>query len=119
MGTPYTILFVEDDAGVRESTTAILSAHGFRMLVAGGGGEALRYLEEESVDVLFTDVVVPGVNGIELAKRARRLRPDLKIMFMTAYYSRAAEAAALGTLMFKPVREAEMVAGLTELLGAD
>jgi CheY-like chemotaxis protein len=119
MAALYTVLFVEDDADVRESTTAILSAHGFRMLVARSADEALRYLEREHVDVLFTDVVMPGVNGIGLAKRARELRPDLKIMFMTAYYSRAAEAAALGNLMFKPVREAEIVAGLTELLGAD
>ncbi|HUH86174.1 MAG TPA: response regulator [Stellaceae bacterium] len=119
MATPYTILFVEDDAGVRDSTSAILAAHGFRLLVACSGAEALRYLKEEPIDVLFTDVVMPGLNGIELAKQAKRLRPRLKIMFMTAYYSRAAEAAALGNLMFKPVREAEMVAGLTELLGAD
>ncbi len=60
---------------------------------------------------------MPGVDGIELAKRAKRLRPDLKIMFMTAYYSRAAEAAALGTLMFQPVREAEDGAAGSGLAG--
>jgi CheY-like chemotaxis protein len=119
MAAPHTILFVEDDAGVRESTTAILSAHGFRMLVAPSAEEALGYIAQEQIDVLFTDIVMPGVNGIELAKRARQLRPDLKIVFMTAYYSRAAEAAALGSLMFKPVREAEMVAGLTALLAPE
>jgi len=119
MSAPYTILFVEDDVGVRESTTTILSAHGFRMLVARNADEALAYLEREHVDVLFTDVVMPGVNGIALAKQATARRPALKIMFMTAYYSRAAEAAALGKLMFKPVREAEMVAGLRELIALE
>lgn len=68
--------------------------------------------------MLFTDVVMPGVNGVTLAKQARARRPGLTNMFMTAYYSRAAEAAALGNLMFKPVREAEVVAGLTELIAS-
>ena len=118
MAVLCTILFVEDDAGVRDSTVAILSDRGFRMLVARNAEEALRALETEPVDILFTDIVMPGINGIELAKRAKALRPDLKIMFMTAYYSRAREAAALGRLIFKPVREAEMVAELRGLLAA-
>lgn len=113
-----TILFVEDDVGVRESTAAILAGKGFRMLVARNGQEALRFIAEESIDILFTDIVMPGINGIDLAKQARAMRPDLKIMFMTAYYSRAREAAEIGRLMFKPVREAEMVAELTDLLAA-
>jgi two-component system, cell cycle response regulator CpdR len=116
MSAPYTILFVEDDEGVRESTAAILASSGFRLLVAQSGEEALQLLDQGHVDVLFTDVVMPGLNGIELAKRAKRLRPDLKIMFMTAYYSRAAEAKEVGKLLFKPVRDAEILAGLAELL---
>jgi CheY-like chemotaxis protein len=113
-----TILFVEDDEGVRESIAAILALNGFRLLVAQSGYEAMRLFAQEHVDVLFTDVVMPGFNGIELAKHAKQLRPDLKVLFMTAYYSRAREAKELGKLLFKPVRDVQIVAALTDLLAA-
>jgi CheY-like chemotaxis protein len=119
MTAPYTILFVEDDEGVRESTATILAQHGFRLLVAQSGEEAMRLLGQEHVDVLFTDVVMPGLNGIELATQAKRLQPGLKVMFMTAYYSRGAEAQQLGRLLFKPVRDAQIVAELSDLLASD
>jgi CheY-like chemotaxis protein len=111
-----TILFVEDDEGVRESTARSLALPGCRLLIAGGGYEALRLFAQEHVDVLFTDIVMPELNGIELAKRAKRLQPDLKVLFMTAYYSRAEEARELGMLLFKPVREAQIVEALADLL---
>jgi CheY-like chemotaxis protein len=114
-----TILFVEDDEGVRESTAEILALNGFRLLVAQSGHEAMRLFAQEHVDVLFADIVMPGLNGIELAKQARQLRPDLKVMFMTAYYSRAAEAKELGKLLFKPVRDEQIVEALAELLAAE
>lgn len=116
MTHPFTILFVEDDSGIRDTTAQLLEARGFRMLVASSGAEALRLLAENHVDVLFTDVVMPEMNGIDLAKRAKLLNPDLKIMFMTAYYSRGAEAAKLGTLLYKPLRETEMAFELEKLL---
>jgi two-component system, cell cycle response regulator CpdR len=120
MVDPYTILFVEDDQTVRESTAQILASKGFRMLVAQDGYEALRLLVENHVDVLFTDIVMPDLDGIELAKKAMLLRPDLKIMFMTGYYSRAADATRLGVgrLLFKPLRGAEIASELQTFLAA-
>lgn len=117
MSAPFTVLFVEDDEGVRETTTAVLAAHGIRLLVAVGGYEALDLIAREHIDVLFTDIVMPGLNGIELAKRAKIQQPEIKIMFMTAYYSRAAEAQQLGKLLFKPLRAREIIEELDELLG--
>ncbi len=116
MASAHTILFVEDDSGVRDATAEILSAHGFRMLVAAGAHDALRLIAENHVDVLFTDIVMPEMNGIELARRARLHQPDLKLIFMTGYYSRAAEAMQLGKLLFKPLRAEEIEAELEELL---
>ncbi len=115
----YTILFVEDDEGVRESTELILAAAGFRLLVAKDGGEALRLLAENDVDVLFTDIVMPGISGIELARLAKERQPDIKVMFMTAYYPRGEDAEALGKLMFKPVRAGRMVEELTGLISSE
>ena len=117
MSIPCTVLFVEDDEGVRESTAAILERHGVRLFVAKDGYEALDTIAKEHVDVLFTDIVMPGLNGIDLAKRALGYQPDLKVMFMTAYYSRAGEAQRLGKLLFKPLRAREIEAELDELMG--
>jgi DNA-binding NtrC family response regulator len=105
---PLTVLFVEDDTGVRDITARLLESKGVRLLVAAGSEEAMRLLEKTEVDVLFTDVVMPGLNGIELAKQAKLLRPDLKVVFMTGYYSRAAEARNFGALLYKPVRSDEL-----------
>ena len=71
MSTPFTVLFVEDDEGVRKSTRIILAEHGVRLLVATDGSEALDPVAQEHIDVLFTDIVMPNLNGIELAKRAK------------------------------------------------
>jgi CheY-like chemotaxis protein len=114
----YTILLVDDDEDIRETTGELLSLNGFRKLVAHDGDEALRLLGQEHVDVLFTDMVMPGLDGINLAKQAKRLQPDLKIMFMTGYYSQSAEAKMLGKLLSKPFRETEMIAALKDLLAA-
>ena len=118
MPPPCTILFVEDDTAVRQSTAALLASSGFCLLVATDGYEAMRLAAQNHVDVLFTDIVMFGMNGIELAKQAKLLHPDLKVMFMTGYYSRAAEAARLGRLLFKPVRGAEIESELGNLLAA-
>jgi two-component system, cell cycle response regulator CpdR len=81
--------------------------------------EAQQLLGLEPVDVLFADAVMSALNGSELAKRAKRLRPNLKIMFMTGYYSRAAGAEKLGKLLFRPLRETELVAQPSDLLASN
>jgi two-component system, response regulator YesN len=68
------------------------------------------------VHVLFSDIVMPGVSGTDLARQVRQQYPDVKIMLMTGYYSRAAEAVKLGKLMYKPLRGALIIEELTNLL---
>jgi len=82
-----TILIVEDDPDVREMVVGILSDLGYRTLVASNGPEALAILNRDrSVDLLFTDIVMPaGMSGTELARRASRLRPDLKVLLSSGY----------------------------------
>lgn len=116
MADPIAVLFVEDDSHARASTAEILARHGFAMLVASDAEEALRLLENRKIDLLFTDIVMPGMDGVELARRAKQLQPDVKILFMTGYYSRAAEAARLGRLIFKPVREAQLEQAIRSLI---
>ena len=82
-----TILLVEDNELLLASTTEMLQRHGYRVLTAADGSTALHTLEvEKDIQLLFTDVGLPGgLNGRQLADAARRLRPDLKVLFTTGY----------------------------------
>ena len=81
-----TILVVEDDEALRSYTTEILAELGYRVLAAHDGASALQMLESNPVDLLFTDVVMPGgMNGRQLADEAVRRRPGLKVLFTTGY----------------------------------
>jgi PAS domain S-box-containing protein len=83
-----TILVVEDDDDVRMYSVEILRELGYRVLEAHDSASALRLLERQDgrVDLLFSDIVLPGgVNGEQLAERARGVRPDLKVLFTTGY----------------------------------
>ena len=81
-----TILVVEDDDNLRSYTTDILTELGYRVLQAPDGPRALKALADHRVDLLFTDVVMPGgMNGRQLADEALRRKPSLKILFTTGY----------------------------------
>lgn len=118
MAEPFTVLFVEDDPGVRASTERLLASKGLQLLVARDASRALHLLEVFRVDVLFTDIVMPDIDGIALAKQAKLLQPEIKLLFMTGYYSRATDATRLGKLLFKPVREPQILEAVRELMMA-
>ena len=83
-----TILLCEDDEDVRAYTVELLAELGYRVLEAADGPAALRLLDDPAarVDLLFTDVVLPGgMSGAELARQARRARPGLRVLFTTGY----------------------------------
>jgi signal transduction histidine kinase len=81
-----TILVVEDDDELRSYATDILRELGYRVMAAANGADALALLDRETdVDLLLTDVVMPGINGRELADAAVRRRPALKVLFTTGY----------------------------------
>jgi two-component system, cell cycle response regulator CpdR len=116
MARTFTVLFVDDDDLVRAPLAALLKLHGVRVLTATSAIEAISILTRERADVLFTDIVMPDQDGIELAKHAKKLQPDLRIMFATGYFSRAASAERLGKLLFKPLRADEVQAALDDVL---
>jgi signal transduction histidine kinase len=81
-----TVLLVEDEDAVRNACRRILERAGFNVLEASNGHQALAELQEESIDLLLTDVVMPGgVSGRELADSLRKNRPGLKVLFMSGY----------------------------------
>jgi CheY-like chemotaxis protein len=82
-----TILVVEDDADVRANAMELLRELGYNVIEVGDGPAALRILEgDEAIALLFTDVGLPGgMNGKQVADQARRLRPELRVLFTTGY----------------------------------
>ena len=81
-----TILLVEDDPDVREYLTSTLSGFGYRVISAGDAAEALCAFDSGgSVDALVTDMVMPGVNGVELARRLRARDPGIRVLFLSGY----------------------------------
>ena len=116
MAQAFTVLIVDDDPLVLGTIVRITEAKGFRVLAAEGAIEALRILGRQHVDVLFTDIVMPGPDGIELAKQAKRLQPGIEVLFSTGYFSRAADALRVGKLLAKPMRAAQIETALQEVL---
>jgi PAS domain S-box-containing protein len=121
-GGRETILVVEDDPMVRGLVTKRLIELGYRVLEAAEGGAARKILEgQEPIDLLLTDVVLPGaVTGRELGETAKRLRPKLKILYSSGYTQHSIDHQ--GKLdpgvqfLPKPFRRAELAAKVREVL---
>ena len=82
-----TILLVEDEPQVSELVTRALRKNGYTVLRASRGAEALEILRtvDTRVDLLLTDIVMPGMNGRELADRVKQLRPEIPVLYMSGY----------------------------------
>ena len=82
-----TLLLVEDNNSVRRSLLAALRHSGFRVLEASGGAEALRIIEQpgQRIDLMITDLVMPGMNGRQLMEHAHELRAEMPVLFISGY----------------------------------
>lgn len=101
------VLVVEDDSAVRKFARRGLEATGYSVLTAVGGEEALRASEDwgETIDVLLTDITMPGIHGPELAARIRAQRPRIGVVFMSGYaddLGPGAELSASSEILPKP-----------------
>jgi two-component system, cell cycle sensor histidine kinase and response regulator CckA len=96
-GGGQTILLVEDDEMLREGFAEVLEHKGYKVLVASNGHEALNICEsyKDVIHMLLTDVVMPGMGGFELAKKAFVMRSEMSILFMSGYTDAALENAGL------------------------
>src|ERR1700742_1231489 len=79
------ILLAEDDTSMREYLQRALQRVGYEVEAVGCGTEAIPLLENERFDLLLTDIVMPEMDGIELAQRAGELAPDMRVMFITGF----------------------------------
>ncbi len=120
-GGVETILVVEDDEAVRDFTTESLRELGFDVLEAADGQSALRMLAEHpEVELLFTDVGLPGMNGRELVEQVNQLRPDVPVLFTSGYAQQAIVDQGRLTpgvrLLSKPFTRVQLSAHIRELL---
>ncbi len=115
------LLVVEDDPQVLAVTVQVLRELGYDTITAPHAQAALEKLEAgEEIDLLFSDVVMPGgCNGVELAKRAKAMRPDLKVLLSSGYVGEAAALTAEAfELIDKPYEQATLAARLAQILAA-
>jgi CheY-like chemotaxis protein len=114
-GGEETILLVEDEEAVRSLVREILSRLGYRVLVASDGIEALTLSQRfpEAIHLLLTDVIMPGMDGRELAERMMVARPDTRILFMSGY---AEPPIPDDVLLQKPVTPDALARKVAEVL---
>jgi CheY-like chemotaxis protein len=119
-----TILLVEDEAALRKMLRESLAGAGYRVLEASDGSDALRKWEREagSIDLLLTDVVMPLVNGRELAKRLTTVAPHMQVIYISGYaddmlaYHGTLEPGTI--LLQKPFSPAALLVKVREVLDA-
>ncbi|MGH9762694.1 MAG: response regulator, partial [Blastocatellia bacterium] len=117
-----TILLAEDEKGVRELSREYLQMNGYTVLEAEDGHMALELASMHAgpIELLMTDVVMPGISGRELAQRIGRIRPGIKVLYMSGYTDQAVvhqgvlEADAV--LLQKPFTVTTLAAKLREIL---
>ncbi len=90
-----TLLVVDDEQANLDSLERIFSREGYRVLLAGSGATAVELLRNEPVDVLLTDLMMPGMSGQELLRAVRAVSPDAEVVLMTAYGTVEAAVAAM------------------------
>lgn len=111
------ILVVDDDDGVRENLAELFELVGYAVVTAGSAPDAMQKLAQQDVDLLLTDYRMPGPNGVELIESARRLKPRLRAILMTAFGDSFTEIESVrrGAIGYvnKPF-EADEITGLVE-----
>lgn len=113
------VLFVEDEADTRLLVGEGLSMSGFRVRTVDDGAEAIRALQEDSYDLVVTDVNMPhGVSGIEVAEEVHRVQPSAKVLIVSGYARAQLPELPEGTrYLAKPYRIGELASMLRTMLG--
>jgi two-component system, cell cycle response regulator CpdR len=116
------IILAEDDESMRRFLVKALERAGYDVVSFSNGAEAYECLCKKSFTLLLTDIVMPEMDGIELAKRASELQPKMKIMFITGFAAVAlhpdSKAPREARILSKPVHLRELVREVDRLLAA-
>ncbi len=107
MNATRKVLVVDDDPVVRKSFDRVLTSKGYAVITAENGEEALRKLSAEKYDVVYTDIRMPGMSGLEVAEKVKARQPWTPVVIITGYGNDAAEArakaAGVANFLHKPL----------------
>ena len=112
------ILLAEDDEVMRTYLTRALERAGYLVTAVDNGAAALPLIEGERFDLLLTDIVMPEMDGIELAQRASAASPDLRVMFITGFAAvtlRAGQALPAARVLSKPFHLRDLIGEVDRL----
>ena len=112
------ILLAEDDESMRVYLARALERVGYAVVAVDNGMAAIPLLESEPFDLLLTDIVMPEMDGIELAQKATALAPDMRVMFITGFAAvalKAGKAAPSAKVLSKPFHLRDLVAEVDRL----
>jgi len=116
------ILLAEDDTVMREYLTRALERSGYAVTAVDRGTAALPLLAESRFDLLLTDIVMPEMDGIELAQRAAEIDPDMRVMFITGFAAvtlKAGRAMPQARILSKPFHLRDLVLEVDRLFTVD
>jgi CheY-like chemotaxis protein len=116
-----TILIVEDDDNLRNILHRALEGYGFYVFPAAESAEALRLCQQHTIDLVVTDIALPGLNGIELSERIRAARPDMMFLFVTGFGDQFPELGELirsgaANILEKPFLPSELLRRVEDTL---
>src|SRR3979409_356189 len=118
MSRLHTILLTDDEPDLREVVAETLAEAGYAVLTATDGHDAVRVLADNWVNLLITDVKMPGIDGFELARQAKVMRPQIQVIYVSGYDENGTknDGPVYGPVLVKPFRLAELVAAVDQLL---
>ena len=121
VGGSETILLVEDDTSVRDLTRQMLEESGYRVIPAANGNDALRLCANPGhIDLMVTDIVMPQMRGVEVARRVARIRPGVRVLLMSGYTDNSIDLESAGSISFlqKPFTLEALLGAVRSVLDA-
>lgn len=114
------ILVVDDEASIRDLCARVLTRNGFAVTSASTGEDALRYLQDNSFDLIISDIRMPGVSGVDVLETAKTLYPSISVILITGFgtteiLARANQSGA-ARILTKPFDALELLATVSKIL---
>lgn len=113
MNNHISVIIVDDDDAILDSVKTILSLHGYHCETALSGKSALELIDKTQFDIMITDIKMPSMNGIELTKKVKELKPHMQVIVMTGFFGNFSytQAVAMGAsdLLEKPFGSKELL----------
>jgi DNA-binding response OmpR family regulator len=106
-----TILIADDNPDLRDMLVATLAEAGYAVLAAADGDEAVRVLADNWVDLLITDIKLPGSDGFELGRQAKVMRQNIRVIYVSGYSADSVQSdgPTYGPVLQKPMRMADLL----------